>query len=77
MAAFESKYVVCPFYRNNDNNRICCDGVSEGSTVNIVFGDSTKRKRYMECYCDNIDNYKSCKVCEMLHEKWGEEENGQ
>lgn len=77
MAAFDSKYVVCPFYRTNDNNRVCCDGVSEGNTINVVFGDSTRRKRYMECYCNSIENYKNCKICEMLRDKWGDDDDGQ
>lgn len=73
MAQFDSKYVVCPYYRNNDSNRVCCDGVTEGNTVNIVFGDSNKRKRYMECYCNRIDNYSNCRICSMLNKKWSDD----
>jgi hypothetical protein len=74
MAAFDSKYVVCPFYHSNDNNRVCCDGVSNESSIHIVFGDSSRRRRYMMCFCNDIEGYKRCKVCEMLREKWGDDD---
>jgi hypothetical protein len=73
MAQFDSKYVVCPYYHSNDNNRVCCDGVTDGNTVNVVFGDPTKRKKYMECYCNSIEKYSHCKICNMLHKKWSDD----
>ena len=71
MADFESKYVVCPFYRRNDNNRICCEGLEDRNTINLVFEDSKKQVAYRNEYCCDIDNYKNCKICAMLKKKYG------
>ena len=70
MSRFVSKYVVCPFYRRHDNNRICCEGTTDDNTINVVFGDSKKLKEHTVTYCEDISNYKRCQVCKMLSEKY-------
>ena len=72
MAEFDSKYVVCPFYRKSDSYRICCEGVDDNNTVNLIFSNSTKSKEYKQTFCYNIDNYKHCLICAMLNAKYPE-----
>lgn len=71
MADFESKYVVCPFYRRNDNNRICCEGLEERNTINLVFEDPNKQREYKRTHCCDIDRYRSCMICSVLERKYG------
>ena len=70
MSQFVSKYVVCPFYRRHDNNRICCEGTNKDNTINLVFGDTKKLKEHTVTYCESMDNYKRCLVCGMLNTKY-------
>lgn len=72
MAEFDSKYVVCPFYRGSDSNRIRCEGLTEKNTINLVFEDSNKQKDYKKEYCCDIDNYQNCMICCMLERKYGD-----
>ena len=70
MSEFVSKYVVCPFYRRHDNNRICCEGTNNTNTINLVFGDSKQLKKYTTTFCESMDNYRRCMICAMLDKKY-------
>ena len=72
---YDSKYVVCPFYRRNDTNRICCEGVEDNNTINLVFGSSREMIEYEKCFCDDMDFHQECLLYQMLKKKY-EEENG-
>lgn len=72
MARYISKYVVCPFYRRNDTNRICCEGVSFENTLNIVFESEKGMVRYEKRFCDSMDHHKNCLVYQMLNRKYEE-----
>lgn len=75
MSKYVSKYVVCPFYRRNDTNRICCEGVDKTNTINIVFECKEKALEYQRHFCNDIVNHRKCWLCRMLNAKW-EEEHG-
>ena len=70
MSQYVSKYVVCPFYRRNDTNRICCEGVSKENTLNIVFESKNDMLGYEKHYCDAMDRHKECLIYQMLSKKW-------
>lgn len=74
MSRYTSEYVVCPFYNRNKPNRICCEGVDKSNTLNVVFESQTMMHEYVVNYCNSIDNYKSCLLCQMLTKKWEESE---
>jgi hypothetical protein len=67
---YQSKYIVCPFYRRTDTNRICCEGVDDENTINLVFGSQSRMLEYAKTYCESIENYQHCRICQMLNEKW-------
>ena len=69
-----SKFVKCPFYKDHDNNRVKCEGISKGNTIHLVFEDSNERINYMHSHCNNIFICQSCIIHKALYEKW---ENGQ
>lgn len=72
MSRYVSTYVVCPFYSCNNTNRICCEGVSYGNTINVVFESTKDMVRYEQKYCDDLDNHKCCLLYQMLNQKWKE-----
>lgn len=76
MSSFVSKYVVCPFYSRHNDNRICCEGLSENNTINLVFEDSKQQKHYVNDNCERIDHYKQCPIFRMIVEcKYKEDAN--
>ena len=70
MIHYESKYVVCPFYRRHESNKICCEGIDETNTINLVFEDSKQLKEYGICFCNDIKCHKSCMLYQMLNQKY-------
>ncbi|MBP3554003.1 MAG: hypothetical protein J6K63_00030 [Clostridia bacterium] len=71
MADYNSAKAVCPYYHKCDSNRVCCDGVEDGTSIHLVFGDSKRQKAYRERFCNSLERYQTCKLCEMfdrLHE---------
>ena len=73
MSQYVSKYVVCPYYRRHDDNRICCEGTDSKNTntINLVFGDNKKLKEYTTNFCSDIQRYKKCIICQALNSKYG------
>ena len=64
MGSFISKFVLCPFYREDSTQVIRCEGVEKNTAINITFGSSKRHREYMEAFCCN--KYKACIVCRML-----------
>lgn len=66
-----SNEVLCPFYHSEDSNRICCEGLEDGSTIHVVFASPTKKRLYSRRNC--CEEYKACKVSQILYDKYGGE----
>ena len=64
-----SNEVLCPFYHSEDSNRVCCEGLEDDSTIHVVFQSSRKKTAYSTKYC--CERYKSCKVSQILFDKYG------
>lgn len=65
------KFVVCPFYHWSTFNRICCEGVQNNNTTNLMFGEKSKTREYMGKFCCDIDKYRTCAIYGMLNRKYG------
>lgn len=72
MAGYEAKFVKCPFYqeKQNDKNRIKCEGVIEGTTVQLTF--ISEKKWYIKGFC--CKNFEKCRIYRMLNEKYQKKE---
>ena len=70
MAEYSAKYVVCPYYRRLNGNRICCEGTDKTNTINVVFEDEKLLKEYEARYCNDIKGHKQCLVCRALYSKY-------
>ena len=63
---YEAKFVKCPFYRNHDANRIVCEGLAKGNTINLVYESQADRRQYMKTVCDSILDCRDCPVYILL-----------
>lgn len=72
MQHYVSKYVVCPFYSQEDSIRIYhIEGISKGNRVHISFNGNTKLKQHRERYCESIEGCKECPLYMLLNQKYG------
>ena len=53
-AKYEDKFVKCPYYRRHEDNRIACEGLRKGNTVNLVFEQPQDKRLHMHEYCYSI-----------------------
>ena len=70
MSSLYERDVVCPFYRKDVGDKICCEGLDEDSRIHLVFLSHKAKRLYFECFCCDIDRYKMCRVCRMLNGKY-------
>ena len=68
-----AKNVKCPFYHNHDTNRIVCEGLSDGNTINLVFESHVDRRQYMYRVCNDILECRDCPIHMMLDQKYEED----
>ena len=77
MQHYVSKYVVCPFYSQEDSIRIYhIEGIYKGNRVHISFNCNDKLKLHKNRFCDSVSSYKECPIYKLLAEKYGGGENG-
>ena len=63
---YEAKFVKCPFYHTNNANKIVCEGICDGNTINLVFESQTNRKDYMHRKCNTVDGCRACYLYKLL-----------
>ena len=73
---YAAKFVKCPFYHNLDANRIVCEGICKGNTINLVFELPEEKKKYMDEYCNSILGCRDCLIHITLDQKYEEDTNG-
>jgi hypothetical protein len=71
MSRWDSKFVKCPYFHKFETNRICCEGVADKNTINVVFESPGRLKEYTKTYCYQIKDCHQCLVCKMLDDKNG------
>lgn len=70
VAQWGAKFVKCPYYHDHDSNRIVCEGISQGNTINLVFGNQLERGQYMKDNCNTIDGCRKCPLHGLLDRKY-------
>lgn len=70
---YEDKFVKCPYYRRHENNKIACEGSSQGNTINLVFEQQQDKRNHMHEYCYSIIGCMDCLVHMALDMKYEEE----
>lgn len=72
MANWQAKFCKCPFFSNYDANRIVCEGLCEGNTINLVYENQADRRQYMKIRCESIEGCRKCPIYGVLDRKWGD-----
>ena len=75
MARMVGTYVKCPFYVWEEGNRLCCEGVSKESKIQILFTDKPVRMEYESRRCKN--DWKTCPLAQALTLKWEKDTGGE
>ena len=68
---YVSPIAVCPFYCSESPQKVFCEGVEQGSSIHLAFGDSKQLRMYMRRYCKG--DYRKCLVARTLLQKYDEE----
>ena len=71
---YEDKFVKCPYYRRHENNKIACEGIRQGNTINLVFEQQADKRLHMHEYCYSIFGCRDCIVHIALNMKYEEDE---
>jgi len=62
-----SKYVACPFYKYDRENKIACEDMT------LTFADRKQLRRYLKERCGNIKGYKNCVLARKTNKKYEED----
>lgn len=65
-----SKYVVCPFYHNENNLTMYCEGVKADSTLLNSFRTTSDKNDFKFTYCCSMEQHKRCPIAEYLYKKY-------
>ena len=69
-STYSDKNAVCPFYKRQEHQKICCEGIQERSSLYLTFSSPEEQKKYLEQHCNNMDGYCKCKVAIILKSKY-------
>lgn len=61
-------FVLCPFYKRDENKTIVCEGFVEDSSICLSYRYNRLYRQQMEIFC--CKDYKKCEVYRMLMEKY-------
>ena len=66
MANYGTQDVICPYYVNETNREIICEGVIN-NTCSQPFRSQKNKNIFKDKYCNSF-NYKKCPYSEMLEQ---------
>ena len=77
--SFWGARVKCPFYRDMDDRKLCCEGITDRGSVILRFSSVKHIKKDMNAYCADLEKCKDCFIHKALMERWdklqGDEQN--
>lgn len=60
--------VVCPYYKDELQQIIRCEGVDDNSVIHLAFNAKDKLRLYRSEFCERC--YRRCLIAQMLNRKW-------
>lgn len=66
----DAKEIICPFYKDETNDSIRCEGYISDTCLN-TFNDISRKTKHRESYCKTFDYFK-CILADSLIEKYEE-----
>lgn len=68
MGRNEDTYAVCPYYKRDDKQMICCEGIESGTVIRLAFSSAVRRKDYKDQYCRRC--WMQCRVAQMQNQRY-------
>lgn len=69
MSENEDAYIECPYYKDEERQKIRCEGVEKGTALHLAFSSPQQLKDYRQRHCRSC--WKDCLIAGMLNRKWG------
>ena len=66
--SYMSKDVLCPYYHKEIQNKICCEGIDDDSSIHLNFVSGKRRIEYEKAMC--CRGYDMCLIAQALNKKW-------
>lgn len=63
---YRSKTILCPFYKKEESQVIYCEGVEDGTSTHLAFGNASACAKYKCEKCRTT--YQMCRIYQMLAE---------
>lgn len=70
MQNYLDKNTVCPFYSQQDNLKIHCEGYSKGNRIQISFENKYLMKEHKKRFCNNIKCYRQCPLYPIIEKQY-------
>lgn len=77
MKHYEDYHVVCPFYRHEEQQKIFCDGFTEGTRIRTWFRSNELKSIHKKNFCVKVDNYVNCPLYPAISKQYEEEKDEQ
>lgn len=61
--------IKCPYYKEEEKQKIFCEGVQPGTGVHLAFDTPENLRNYKNQFCKS--GYNRCRIAEMHNRKWG------
>lgn len=62
--------VLCPFFKENKEKGISCEGLTEDSILKLCFNTQKEKELHLKVFCQG--KYKNCEIYNMLERKYEE-----
>lgn len=66
--------VVCPFYSQEDNLKLHCEGFNIGTRIHLCFDCKERMKYHKKKYCHNVDGYHNCPLNKVIMPQYKEDD---
>ena len=76
MKNYMDKSVVCPFYSQEEPQKLHCEGYSECTRFLTYFDSKDKKKEHKKCFCNDIAKYPNCPLYPVIMKQYEEKEDG-
>lgn len=73
MKYYVSKSAVCPFYTQEERQKVHCKVFSEGTTMHLVFADKEHMEKHKQSFCYNIKEYSGCPFYKIAAQQFEED----
>lgn len=66
--ALHTERILCPFFRCHNSTEIGCEGITEGSSIRLVFRNAAGQAQQEQIFCGG--DYAKCELFRAINEKY-------